>query len=215
MVVTCRNFGLLNQQVTVSDSNKTFLQSYIDSSITHQPDGSYTARFPWKVGHPPLPTNHRTCEKRTRSLAYRLAQTPDLLQTYNNIADQERRGFIERVASPQPSDSCHYIPHHTVRKDSPTTPIRIVYDCSCHHSKESPSLNDCLMIGPPFLNDLCSIILQFRTHVFGISTDIEKVFLHGQLTYCLELLPVLYKCLVSFSGQGKQHYNKNKHWVSN
>ena len=28
------------------DSVKTFLQSYIDSSITRQPDGSYTARFP-------------------------------------------------------------------------------------------------------------------------------------------------------------------------
>ena len=37
------------------------------------------------------------------------------------------------------------------------------------------------MIGPPFLNDLCSIILRFRTHVFGISTDIEKAFLHVQL----------------------------------
>ena len=146
--------------VTVSDSDKTFLQSYIDSSITRQPNWSYTARFPWNMSHPPLPTNHRTCEKRTRSLAYRLAQTPDLLQTYNNIiADQERRGFIERVASPQPSDSCHYIPHHAVRKESPTTPIRIVYDCSRHQSKESPSLKDCLMIGPLFLNDLCSIIL--------------------------------------------------------
>ena len=37
------------------------------------------------------------------------------------------------------------------------------------------------MIGPPFLNDLCSIILRFRTHAFGISTDIEKAFLHVQL----------------------------------
>ena len=165
-----------------SDSDKTFLQSYIDSSITCQPNGSYIARFPWKVDHPPLPTNHKTCERRTRSLVCRLVQTPDLLQTYNNIiTDQEKRGFFERVLSPQPSDSCHYIPHHAVRKDSPTTPIRIVYDCSCHQSKESPSLNDCLMMGPPFLNDLCSIIIRFRIHTFGISTDIEKAFLHVQL----------------------------------
>ena len=161
-----------------SDSDKTFRQSYINSSITRQPDGLYTARFPWKVGHPPLPTNYKTCERRTRSLVYRLTQTSDLLQTYNIITDQERRGFIERVTSPQLSHSCYYIPHHAVRKDSPTTPIRIVYDCSCHQSKESPSLNDC---GPPFLNDLCSIILRFRTHAFGISTDIEKAFLHVQL----------------------------------
>ena len=37
------------------------------------------------------------------------------------------------------------------------------------------------MIGPPFLNDLCSIIIRFRIHAFGISTDIEKAFLHVQL----------------------------------
>ena len=129
------------------------------------------------MGHQPLPTNHRTCEKRTRSLAYRLAQTPDLLQTNNNIiADQEKRDFIERVVSPKPSDSCHYIPYHAIRKDSPTTPIRIVYECSRHQSKESPSLNGCLIIGSCFLSDLCWIILWFRTHIFGISTDIEKAF---------------------------------------
>ena len=33
--------------------------------------------------------------------------------------------------------------------------------------------------------------------------------------YCLELLPVLYKCLILFNDRGKHHYNKNKCWVSN
>ena len=36
-----------------------------------------------------------------------------------------------------------------------------------------------------------------------------------QVPYCLELRPVSYKCLVSFSGWGKQQYNKNKCRVSN
>ena len=68
--------------LTVNESEK---ELYIKSSIRRQPDGSYMARFPWKVSPPPLPTNHKTCEKRTHSLAYRLAQAPNLLQTYNNI----------------------------------------------------------------------------------------------------------------------------------
>ena len=59
--------------VTVNDSDKTFLQSYIDSSIIRPLNESYSAGFLWKMGHPPLPTNHRTCETRRRSLAYRLA----------------------------------------------------------------------------------------------------------------------------------------------
>ena len=75
----------------------------------------------------------------------------------------------------------HYLPHHPVKKESTTTPIRIVYDCSSRQSKEHASLNDCLLVGPPFLNDLCSIIIRFRHHKFALATDIEKAFLHVRL----------------------------------
>ena len=75
----------------------------------------------------------------------------------------------------------HYIPHHAVEKDSPTTPIRIVFDCSCRQSSNHPSLNDCLEIGTPCSNDLCSILVRFRLHQFGISADIKKAFLNIQL----------------------------------
>ena len=75
----------------------------------------------------------------------------------------------------------HFIPHHPVVEDSPTTPVRIVYDCSCHQSSTSPSLNDCLTVGPRFKNDMCAILIQFRIHNFAFSTDLEKAFLHIQL----------------------------------
>ena len=145
-------------------------------------DGSYTARFPWKENHPLLPTNKLICKGRTRALVNKLVQTPKLLKVYDNILmEQERRGFIEEVPVPSLTKNCHYIPHHAVRKDSATTPLRIVYDCSCRASKDLPSLNDCIEVGPHFLTDMCSIILRFRDHNFGISTDIEKAFLHVQL----------------------------------
>ena len=119
------------------------------------------------------------CQKHTRSLAYRLVQSTGLLQTYDNILkEQLRRDFIELVPNPKKSDTAHYIPHHPVKKNSDTTPVRIVYDCSCRQSSEHPSLNDCLLTGPPFLVDLCAIILRFRKHQYGLSTDIEKAFLH-------------------------------------
>jgi len=37
------------------------------------------------------------------------------------------------------------------------------------------------MAGPPFLNDMCSILIRFRVHKYGFSTDIEKAFLHVNL----------------------------------
>ena len=42
----------------------TFLLEYLRDSVTHEPNGSYTMKFPWKVSHPPLPTNKPTCERR-------------------------------------------------------------------------------------------------------------------------------------------------------
>lgn len=105
--------------------------------------------------------------------------TPDLLHVYNQIiAEQEARGFIEHVESHSDHSSAHYILHHAVEKDSPTTPIRIVFDCSCRQSSSFPCLNDCLMGGLPCVNNLCAVLVHFRSHCFGISTDIEKTFLH-------------------------------------
>ena len=138
--------------------------------------------FPWKENHPPLPSNRSICEGRARSLARKLKHTPVLLNLYGDIiAEQLKRGFIERVVDSQIPADCHFIPHHPVKKDSTTTPLRIVYDCSCRQSPTQPSLNDCLHAGPPFINDLCALLIRFRVHKIGIVTDIEKAFLHVQL----------------------------------
>jgi len=53
-----------------------------------------------------------------------------------------------------------------------------IYDCSSRQSKEHANLNDYLLVGPSFLNDLCSILLRFCCHKFAFATDIEKAFLH-------------------------------------
>ena len=130
-----------------NNSNKHFLEEYSQYTITPLPDGSYCAKFPWKENHPQLPTNSAICRRRARSLAFRLSQTPDLLKKYNNIiSEQLNRGIIERVSTPEVTGQTHYIPHHSVKKNSITTPIRIVYDCSCCQSKDHPSLNDCYLL---------------------------------------------------------------------
>ena len=122
------------------------------------------------------------CEKRARSLAHKLAQTPELLKMYGAIiTDQLSRGFIEKVKEADVPQNFHFIPHHAVKKDSATTPVRIVYDCSCRLSPNHPSLNDCLVVGPPFLIDMVNLLLRFRTHKYALTTDIKKAFLHMQL----------------------------------
>ena len=102
---------------------------------------------------------------------------PTLLHT-----NQEPCGFIEKVTSTDPPAKVHYLPHHPVKKDSATTPKRIIYDCSSRQSKEHASL------GPPFLNNLCSIILRFRLHKFAFATNLEKAFYTSGFMNLTEML---------------------------
>ena len=179
-----RFWNLESVGVSMSDlsAEEDMLQHYISSCITRDPDGAYVARFPWRPNPPTLPNNLIIAQNRTRQMLKRLAKTPNLLMVYNSIiVEQEARGFIERVKSTDNESSIHYIPHHAVEKDSPTTPIRIVFDCSCRQSSGYPCLNDCLLIGSPCVSDICSVLVRFRSHRFGVSTDIEKAFLHVRL----------------------------------
>ena len=165
---------------TCDDTDKTdYFNEYQQSSIVYQ-DGSYTAKLPWKRDHAELPSNYDVATKRTRSLIRRLQGEPPLLVMYDEIiTEQERLGFIEKVDSDTPTTGqVHYIPHRPVKKDSTTTPIRIVFDCSSRKSPNLPSLNDCLESTPPALNDLTSILMRFSIHSYAATTDIKKAFLH-------------------------------------
>ena len=128
-------------------AEKDLLQCYISNCVTRDPDGAYVARFPWRSNPPSLPSNFAIAERRTCQMLKRLSKTPDLLFVYNNvITDQQTRGHVE---PPLGQFNVHYIPHHAVEKDSPTTPIRVVFDCSYRQSFGYPCLNDCLLIGSP------------------------------------------------------------------
>lgn len=119
--------------------------------------------------------------RKNKKINTRLTESPVVLHLYHHlITDQKACGFIEKVLPSSPSTGVYYLPHHPVNKYSVTTPICIVCDCSCHKDKKSASLNGCLLVGPPFLNDLCVIIVCFCTHVLHFP-DLEKAFLHVKL----------------------------------
>ncbi|VDI63326.1 Hypothetical predicted protein [Mytilus galloprovincialis] len=170
---------------TNSDNTNTELEEfqtiYENSSVSFL-DNKYVAKLPWKTNHPPLPSNKAVAFRRTENVIRRLSKEPQLLQKYGEIIEeQEKRGFIEKVEEDlvKPNTKLHYIPHHAVKKDSATTPIRIVYDCSCRQTPDTASLiNDCLLNVPPKLNDVTAILLRFRMNKYAVCTDIEKAFLN-------------------------------------
>ena len=151
-------------------------QRYLQT-ITKE-SNQYFVRLPWKKNHDPLPNNFKKSLGQLHSMIKSLSQNPIMLDHYDSIIkEQLQSNFIERVKNPRVTNHCHYIPHHAVTKDSATTPIRIVYNCSAKASKDIPSLNDCLMKGPSLTEKLSDLLLLFRTNPFAFSADISKAFL--------------------------------------
>ena len=143
---------------------------------------SYTARLPWKAGHAPLPDNFGLAKVRLDANLKKLRrdESSNALEIYDEvIQDQLERGFIEKVEPEQEpaGEHCHYLAHHAVKKDSNTTPIRVVFDCSAKSSPELPSLNDCLYSGPAMVPEMPQILMRFRIGPCAASADIAKAYL--------------------------------------
>ncbi|GFY61944.1 integrase catalytic domain-containing protein [Trichonephila inaurata madagascariensis] len=106
---------------------------------------------------------------------------------YNEKAKQYKnylkQGIIELVPDSD-SDSNNvtfYLPHREViRKDSPSSQLRIVYDASSHDAN-SPSLNSCLHIGPNLYPEVFDILLRLRLNVVAFTADMKQAFLQIML----------------------------------
>ena len=106
------------------------------------------------------------------------------MKQYNNIIeDQVKKGIIEKIDNNTVEGEVkHDILHHGVIKpNNRTKKLRIVYDASAEAKKTNLSLNESLYQGPVILEDLCSLLLRFRTYDTAIVADIEKAFLQINL----------------------------------
>ena len=141
-------------------------------------DGQYWVGLPWKANPPELRSGYAGAKHQLRQLKKRLGnKEKGMLQMYDKlIREQESSGFIERVNTPIYSKG-HYLPHHAVWRESKTTPMRIVFNCSYKPSKDSPSLNDCLYTGPSLTEKLADILIGFRQKEYAYTADISKAFL--------------------------------------
>lgn len=149
-----KSLGITSE--TEDQTQTEYLENYISDSIVYD-DSKYTVKLPWRDDRncaiKPRSTliQNRECYQETENLKTLLTKYREI------ISDQEKRGFIEKVDPQSTDETVHYIPHHSVKKDSATTAICIVYNGSCCQSKDIISLNK-----PPILNNISSLLLHFR-----------------------------------------------------
>lgn len=147
-------------------------------------DGRYLVELPWKHDRDTseLKDNYKVARKRFEALTKRFRNDDVLYERYNDvIQDYLQQDICEEVqdmpTAEQASTVKYYMPHHPViQDDKSTTKLRIVIDASSHE-EGSPSLNDCLLIGPNLNPDLLHVLLKFRLHKVAFTADIAKAFL--------------------------------------
>jgi hypothetical protein len=88
-----------------------------------------------------------------------------------------QRGFIEKIPDSEKIRSrCHYLPHHAILKDSSTTPLLVVFDCSCKTGDSQPSLN--FMNFMNFITGLYKLLVNQYFTLWSKNIYIKLQYLH-------------------------------------
>ena len=128
-----------------------------------------------KPDHGGLLTNEHGSIARLEGLVIKLQQDSGKIDKYHEIIQEE--GIVERVVQ-EPADRVFYIPQKPVKREkSTTTKLRIVFDVSAKPSEESPSLNECLVMGPPLQDLLWNVLMRNCIKPVALTADIKQAFL--------------------------------------
>lgn len=154
-----------------------FLNNYRRDS-----EGRFIVQLPFKQVPNCLGDSFEMAKRRFFGLERRIHKDPKILKLYSQFMDEyltlKHMRPVELNELPEPN---YFLPHHAVLKpDSSTTKLRVVFDASAK-STTNYSLNDILMVGPTVQDDLFSVIVRFRIHVYVITADITKMYRQIQI----------------------------------
>lgn len=138
----------------------------------------YECGIPFRYDPPDLEDNFGLAWGRLVSLWKKLKTTPEFLVAYDSlIKGQELGRIIEKVIEKtKPKHLVHYIAHQAVVRTDKSTPVRFVVDASAHVAGKR-SLNDNILKGANWVDDLPSLLIRFRKEPIAVTADVEKAFL--------------------------------------
>ncbi|GBN98193.1 hypothetical protein AVEN_154690-1 [Araneus ventricosus] len=115
--------------------------------------------------------------KRLDQLWTRLERDPTMKALYSDFLNEyESLHHMEEVKEDTDLDAGYYLPHHGIlRPDNKTTKLRVVLNASSKTSS-GYSLNDLLYKGGVLQEDLFSILIRFRKHIYAFTADIKQMF---------------------------------------
>lgn len=150
-------------------------ENHFKAHVNRTSDGRYVFALPFRNHKINLGESRQVALKRLLFLYKRFDKNPEFKSQYTKIFEEYiNLGHMTPIVN----SNTHgfYLPHHAVIKDtSNTTKLRIVFDASAK-SSNGKSINDNLYVGATIQDDLFSILIRFRTFIYVIIADIEKMY---------------------------------------
>ena len=139
--------------------------------------GKFCVGIPWKINpEEALQNNRAMAEARLRMLKRKFDSNPKLKEDYTKTVEAYISDKQAMLVEDEDADTTHqwFLPHHAVFKRSNPEKCRVVFDCAAQF--KGVSLNDVILQGPNFLNNLAGVLIRFRREPVAVIGDIKLMF---------------------------------------
>ena len=95
----------------------------------------------------------------------------------DNINEYISKGYSKKLSQEEANRTTsitNYIPHHGIQNPSKPEKLRLVFNAAAYFNNSC--LNDHLLSGPDFLNNLVGVLLRFREGKYAAVFNIEQMF---------------------------------------
>ncbi|GFT52145.1 integrase catalytic domain-containing protein [Trichonephila clavipes] len=146
---------------------------------THKRDesGKYIVSIPFKEHWSCLGNSKDIALKRLESLWTRLSRDQDYQKLYRDfLKEYEELGHMTEITESVEPEYTYYMPHHGIyRPQKSTTKLRTVFNASAL-TANGRSLNSIQYNGGVIQDDLFSLLVRFRKHIYAFTADIRQMY---------------------------------------
>ena len=138
----------------------------------------YEVGLLWKNEETKLPYNRDLAVNRFKSTENKFNKNPEIVTKYKETVNSYIESGYARKLSKEEADSTsnitNYMPHQSVVNPNKPGRLRFVYDAGSQY--RNTSLNKNLIKGSDFLNNIVSVLIQFRKGKIAATSDIQQMF---------------------------------------
>ncbi|GFT01227.1 integrase catalytic domain-containing protein [Trichonephila clavipes] len=166
------------QEIFNSDE-LNYCNEHFAKTHTRKADSKYVVSMPLKLELPEtiLGNSKMIVSKRLDQLWRRLESDPTMKALYSEFLNEyESLHHMREVKEDSKSEAGYYLPHHSIlQPDNMTTKLHVVFNASAK-TISGYSLNDLLYKGGVLQEELFSILIRFRKHIYVFTADIKQMF---------------------------------------